>query len=236
MVDETQSVVDESPTSVASAPNAAPPPTTSGQNVDQFQPYADNIAWIPERGFPTRQGTQQQMSMADMLALPNGQQTTYGVQRMNFAQSDIDMDLSSGDAGPSDRPTPSSTTASDTRSNLVPGRSASGHSGRSSFETSPVASHQQNISEVRTQSQSVSATFYTSSGMGAEYISALGQGHAHTGLTPGASYSMPETPGRAEYNSAGGWEMSQGLTPIGEGVFRELMGISPMDMGWEHQT
>ncbi len=55
-----------------------------------------------------------------------------------------------------------------------------------------------------------------------------------SGLTPNTAFSMPETPGSREFNVSGGWEMSgQGLTPIGEGVFRELMGMGPMDLGWD---
>jgi hypothetical protein len=87
---------------------------------------------------------------------------------------------------------------------------------------------------VHVHNQQVSATFYATSDVVTEYIPALG--HGHTGMTPGASYSMPQTPGRGEYAGAGGWDMSQGLTPIGEGVFRELMGIAPMDMGWENPS
>jgi hypothetical protein len=59
-----------------------------------------------------------------------------------------------------------------------------------------------------------------------------------TGLTPDNNFSMPETPGRS-FDVPSGWEMSNqttGLTPVGEGVFRTLMGLGsmdPMDLGWE---
>lgn len=52
-----------------------------------------------------------------------------------------------------------------------------------------------------------------------------------TGMTPGNDFSMPETPGRG-FDVPAGWEMGQqgtGLTPVGEGVFRQLMGLGPMD-------
>lgn len=57
------------------------------------------------------------------------------------------------------------------------------------------------------------------------------------GLTPDP-FNMPETPGR-DFPIPNGWEMSQqttGLTPVGEGMFRQLMGLGPMDpmdLGWE---
>lgn len=68
------------------------------------------------------------------------------------------------------------------------------------------------------------------------------RGASTTGLTPDNTFGMPPTPGR-DFPPAG-WEMSgqtTGLTPIGEGVFRQLYGLGPMDpmpvdLGWEgHQ-
>jgi len=58
------------------------------------------------------------------------------------------------------------------------------------------------------------------------------------GLTPDNTFSMPETSSRS-FNVPSGWEMNNqttGLTPVGEGVFRTLMGLGPMDpmdLGWE---
>jgi hypothetical protein len=60
-----------------------------------------------------------------------------------------------------------------------------------------------------------------------------------SGLVQGhAAYRIPETPG-PDFPVPGGWEMSQQtqLTPVGEGVFRQLMGLGPMDtdpmeLGW----
>jgi hypothetical protein len=53
-----------------------------------------------------------------------------------------------------------------------------------------------------------------------------------TGLTPDNTFTMPETPDRS-FDVPSGWEMNNqqttGLTPVGEGVFRTLMGLGPMD-------
>jgi hypothetical protein len=52
-----------------------------------------------------------------------------------------------------------------------------------------------------------------------------------TGLTPDRAFSMPETTSRS-FTAPSGWEMSDqhtGLMPAGEGVFRTLMGLGPMD-------
>ncbi|TGO24247.1 hypothetical protein BPAE_0108g00400 [Botrytis paeoniae] len=45
-----------------------------------------------------------------------------------------------------------------------------------------------------------------------------------------SAYSMPETPGRT-YTTSDPWpqQTTTGLTPVGEGVFRHMMGLGPMD-------
>lgn len=124
----------------------------------------------------------------------------------SYGQSDL------SDTGPSDRPTPSSSTPSDGRGNLQPGQGGMAHSGRSSFETSPASSNQQSIPNMENRSTN---GFYS--------------GYPNL-RSPGTSLEMFNM---AEGNP-GEWEMpGQGLTPIGEGVFRELMGMGPMDMTWE---
>jgi hypothetical protein len=123
----------------------------------------------------------------------------------------------------SNRPTPNSTTPSEPRSNLQTG----GNSGGTSYETSPDSSHQTRLPT--SDGRSMSSFFATHTS-----YSEL----PATGLTPENPFTMPETPGR-EFPVPNGWEMSQqttGLTPVGEGVFRQLMGlgpIDPMDLGWE---
>jgi hypothetical protein len=149
----------------------------------------------------------------------HGHMSGYG---RSESSNNIDMEFS--EQGQSDRPTPTSTTPSDGRTSLQPGHAQGGHSqsGNSSFETSPVASHQQN------PSTRLHNSFFTA---GSDIDFSNGTG---TGLTPGNNqFTMPETPGGRDFNVPGGWEMGQVLTPVGEGVFRELMGLGPMDMGWD---
>lgn len=54
----------------------------------------------------------------------------------------------------------------------------------------------------------------------------------------GIGYTMAGSPGRGPEFAGAGWEMASALTPIGEGMLRELMSIGgPMDMGnWEGQA
>lgn len=124
----------------------------------------------------------------------------------------------------SNRPTPNSSTTSDSRPNLQPGHG----SGSASFETSPAASGGARLPA--TDGRSMSSFFANQP----DY-----SGISSTGMTPDSNaFVMPETPGRG-FDVPPGWEMSQqstGLTPVGEGVFRQLMGLGPMDpmdIGWE---
>jgi hypothetical protein len=176
----------------------------------------DNLNWLPQNGLPTRP-----TAPVPSSSLPVTMVSHFSMQaHLNPYGQDLDMELS--ETGPSDRPTPTSSAPSDGRSNLQPGKSQS--SNHSSFEASPASSHQ------AIPDQNRSRTFYSS----AQEYSSIPLGS--TGLTPGNAFSMPETPGR-DFTAPGSWDMStQGLTPIGEGVLRELMGIGPMDMGWDNPS
>ncbi|OBT57440.1 hypothetical protein VE04_01871 [Pseudogymnoascus sp. 24MN13] len=171
---------------------------------------------------PPRAGTNLG-SMPGLVVLPNNNDTTYGMQR-HFT-SEMEMDLSSGDAALSDRPTPSSTAPSDGHrpTNLAPVKG----SGHSSLETSSGASHGTGIPE---QHQNGAAQgFYQQQG-GEGYIPALqNQG--------GIGYTMAGSTARGAEFAGAQWEMASALTPIGEGMLRELMSIGPMDMGpWQEQA
>ncbi|KAK4040536.1 fungal-specific transcription factor domain-containing protein [Parachaetomium inaequale] len=141
------------------------------------------------------------------------------------------------------------------RQNLAAPPSNAGHvsggSGRNSFETSPVSSHQ-NLSSMSGTTPSdvernVNAFFGTDP-------AAFGMpAGVSTGMTPDQRFSMPgtgETPGggggpggagggAGEFGAhAASWgDMSgQPGIPVAEGVFRSIMGMGPMDgmeMGWE---
>lgn len=127
---------------------------------------------------------------------------------------------------PSDRPTPSSSISDNLR----------GKSGSSSFTTSPgtnsnipsrgiFAAEQVDFSMNDTGNENVNMN-------GTGSTNAI-NGISNTGNTDGSGniYGMADTPGRAF--AAQGWEMSQGLTPVGEGMFQALMEVGPMDIGWD---
>ena len=160
--------------------------------------------------------------------------STYGMQRYPTVP-EIDLDMSSGDANNARTPSSTAPSMNDGRSGsgnnggLAPHRASVGQamSDRSSYSTSPVPMQQNGATTLQQQQQQmvdrqaaslehhVSNTFYTASSTG-EYMNAaqgfaMGQRQTHTHQQGG-------------FQEQGGWAQ-EGLTPIGEGVFRELMGI-----------
>ena len=219
---------DNSPTSAADVPNNS---AGAGSRNDSF---GDQANWMPlpehRREQTGEPGAEVQRTLQG-LAIGILPQTNYRAGDLNsngYGNSDSsntgDTSLSP-DTGhsASNRPTPNSTTPSDTRPGLQPGTNTSGGP---SYETSPVASHQR---VPTTDGRSMSSFFTTQP----DYSSIPA-----TGFTPDNAFTMPETPGK-DFPVPSGWEMSAqttGLTPVGEGVFRHLMELGqmdPMDLGWE---
>jgi hypothetical protein len=219
---------DTSPTSAADASNNSAGP---GSRNDSF---GDQPNWMPlnDHG-PAQagdQGTEVQRTLQG-LAIGSVPTANYGPGDLNsnsYGNSDSSNAADTGlspDTGhsASNRPTPNSTTPSDTRPSLLSGQNTSDGP---SYQTSPVTSHQR---VPVTDGRSMSSFFTTQP----DYSNIPA-----TGFTPDNAFTMPETPGK-DFSIPSGWEMSAqttGLTPVGEGVFRHLMELGPMDpmdLGWE---
>ena len=215
-------------------------PTVTTDNANDFRRGSDPNSgtsdqpnWIPLPDHaPNDQGQEVQRTLQG-LALGSIPRATFGsgdlssggyVNSEGSTGNDNGLSPNTGNSG-SDRPTPNSTTPSEPRTNLQPGQT----SGGTSYETSPASSHNARVPQP-TETRSMSSFFSTQP----DY-----SGISATGMTPdNNAFTMPETPGR-DFQVPPGWEMSgqtTGLTPVGEGVFRQLMGLGPMDpmdLGWE---
>ena len=199
------------PTSAGSA-NSRPDGNEVDSNWINFQSHQ------PEQGQDVRRNMQ---SLA-IGSLPTQRVTDITTGSGNYINSegsnhggDAELSPDTAHSG-SNRPTPNSSTPSDSRSNLQPGTT---NSSGTSYETSPASSHHPQLPSA--DGRSMSAFFNTPN----DYANI-----PSTGLTPGQDYSMPETPGR--FDVPAGWEMSNqtnSLTPVGEGVLRQLMGLGPLD-------
>lgn len=137
--------------------------------------------------------------------------------------ADTGMSPDTGRSG-SNRPTPNSPSPSEPRLNMQAGQS---NPGGSPYETSSGTSHQ--VQHSTSHNRTLDSFFSTQP----DY-----SGIPAMGLASDNPFNIPETPSR---DFPPGWEMTEqttGLTPIGEGVFRHLYGLGPldpmpMDLGWE---
>jgi hypothetical protein len=176
------------------------PITTSPE--ETYLRYGESMNWIPQGSVAQSADAMGQIGQRVLAA--------YG----------LELDVSSAEAGTSDRPTPNSSVPSDGRSQmgtgLLPGKGSDHpNSGHSSFDTSPSTGlHSQN------PNVETSRTFYHTNQT--EYVS--------TGMTPGQNFALPIGMTMGPSHT---WEMNQGGQPIGDGIFRELMGLAPMDVDWE---
>jgi hypothetical protein len=179
-------------------------PIDSQLSTDQGQDVHSNLQGLASISIATA-GYSRSHEMNNSSGYGNSESSTTG---------DTSLSPDTGNSA-SNRPTPNASTPSDTRPSLQPGQ----NSGRTSYETSPASSNQRLPA---TDGRSMSSFFSTQP----DYSNITA-----TGLTPDNTFTMPETPGRS-FDVPSGWEMSNqttGLTPVGEGVFRTLMGLGPMD-------
>ncbi|EPE31562.1 Zn2/Cys6 DNA-binding protein [Glarea lozoyensis ATCC 20868] len=207
------------------APTVAGPVASSSNNQNSSE------GWDSTYGTGTDQGSNVQSALGNLAihTTPalfdtfNKLNNVNGGSSYNGGDSGLSPDTANSS---SNRPTPSSTTPSDSRPNLQSNRAKSANG---SHETSPLPhpSSDPNRHTPMNHFFPGQADFSNISG---------------TGMTPENTYNVPETPGRQF--DVPGWEnishnQTTGLTPVGEGVFRQLMGLGPMDpmdIGWEGQS
>ncbi|KAI1660990.1 fungal-specific transcription factor domain-containing protein [Daldinia decipiens] len=120
-----------------------------------------------------------------------------------------DISASSNTDGPSNRPTPNSSTASDNRQSTTgPGQMANSSS-RRSFDTNPIGSHQNLGSQA--EMDATTAAFFQMGGGG-------------TGMTPDQGFTLPDN-----------WAGQNDMTPVTDGVLQHLLDVR-MDLGWDSNT
>ncbi|KAB5580809.1 fungal-specific transcription factor domain-containing protein [Coniochaeta sp. 2T2.1] len=180
--------------------------------------------------------------------------TMHGLMPMSGA---YEMDTSSnglsgtspGD-GPSNRPTPNSSSMSSdqqhhhqraSQSTLAPGNNPlhqPSSSGRASFEASPVSGQQPPQSRSEIEQSFFDGLGGTGSGGGGY---GMGPDVVGTGLTP--RFTMGDaTGGGTGAGEYGGWDQmpgGTGMTPVAEGMLRSIMSMGPMDtmdLGWDTET
>ncbi|KAI2616575.1 hypothetical protein GGR54DRAFT_609738 [Hypoxylon sp. NC1633] len=121
--------------------------------------------------------------------------------------------------GPSNRPTPNSSSESDNRQSTTGTGHMGSSSGRTSFDTSPIGTNQ-SLGQQAEMDAAAAAFFQMGSG---------------TGMTPEQSFGTGDTQGN-NFTVPNGWAGGQtGMTPVAEGVLQHLIDMR-MDLGWDSGT
>ncbi|KAG9241649.1 fungal-specific transcription factor domain-containing protein [Calycina marina] len=192
----------------------------SGSNTGADSHF-DNMGtdWNPAANHRPQRGRNMQTSLQG-LAIESQQHSQYHAGDMNGVGCVNSDHINSVDAGlspdtGSNQPTPSSRTPSGPCAHVQAGRKPSG---ARSYETSPSPPHDSQLPSV------------------AEFNS-MGQ-HGSVQQTYNVVPPAGMAPDSPQYNVPNGWDMNpptSGLTPVGEGVFRQLMGLGHMEsmnMAW----
>ncbi|KAI1415679.1 hypothetical protein F5Y13DRAFT_207346 [Hypoxylon sp. FL1857] len=127
-----------------------------------------------------------------------------------------DISASSNTDGPSNRPTPNSSSGSDNRQSTTGAGHIGNSSGRTSFDTSPIGPHQ-NLGQVDIDP----SAFFQMGGGG-------------TGMTPDQTFGNMEAPGNG-FSVPNEWTGQTGMTPVAEGVLQHLIDMR-MDLAWDSGT
>ncbi|KAI2472189.1 hypothetical protein F4781DRAFT_428718 [Annulohypoxylon bovei var. microspora] len=128
-----------------------------------------------------------------------------------------DMSASSNTNGPSNQPTPNSSSGSDNRQSTNGAGHIGNSSSRTSFDTSPVGSHQNLGSQ---SDMDATTAFFQMAGGG-------------SGMTPEQSFGAVDTSGNG-FTLQNSWPGQNGMTPVAEGVLQHLMEMR-MDL-WDSGT
>ncbi|KAI1492332.1 fungal-specific transcription factor domain-containing protein [Biscogniauxia mediterranea] len=160
----------------------------------------------------------------------------------NQSNGTNDMSSSSNPDGQSNKPTPNSSTSPDHRQQCTataagtgPGTGPMTNSSQTSFDTSPIAPHQNLGTQAEVDpaaAAAAAAAFFPSQG--------FNMSGAGMGMPPSRPFSMPD--GSGQDFAIPNWETGQtGMTPGSTdngGMLRNLMNLQmdAMDMGWDSTT
>lgn len=148
----------------------------------------------------------------------------YGSYVENQGSDANDMSLSPNPDGQSNRPTPNSSSNASEQQCSVASTGPMAGSGGVSFSTSPIRPHQ-DLGVQGTEMDTSRTPFFSDHGFG-------------TGMTPGRTFAIPDTPGN-DFSIPSGWEPGQaGLTPrTAEAIMQGLnIPMDGLEMNWDTGT
>lgn len=186
--------------------------TTTSSRTDSFPPNFDmeQNPWHPLNGHSQARG----------VSIGHNRDSNSNTYSNDGTSTSAEPGISPNTGTISNHPTPNST-ASDGRQH---GQNVQNGTNNTSYETSPAPN-------TTHEPHRIMDGFFSTR---PDYSNIT----AESTMTSNA-YSIPETPGRT-YTTPGSWGQPAptGLTPVGEGVFRHMMGLGPIDAMdiWENGT
>ncbi|CAK7564790.1 MAG: hypothetical protein SEPTF4163_002691 [Sporothrix epigloea] len=222
------------------------PNSNEHTSTNNHWPYQDNR--LPSHDRINDQSSMYTMPTNSFSDPPVVNIFTGGNRPIGFVDEIQDISTSPGD-GMSSRPTPNSSSASESRQNLVPpphqrqqqpGSSGGIQSARSSFGASPV-SPPRALGGGQPRHGVDHRPYFTTNngGSAAGFVTDQAGASAGMGLhnAGGMNGLMGADPSSSEYIMSEGWAMNgqTAMTPVSEGVLRTIINMGPMetmDLGW----
>ncbi|KAK8055809.1 hypothetical protein PG993_001036 [Apiospora rasikravindrae] len=216
-----------------SFPGAGGDPGSSAGRAEVVEPEGQNTAtggstgvsydMLPWDAMPTRDSSSGRgIPLQNAFSMGIKSLTTNGFVESQDASSH-ELSVSPHPDSLSSRPTPNSSGASEQPNS---GSARVTGSGRTSFEASP-----QEPIGMQSEIDAATTAFFTSS-------SGFDLTGAESGMSPGRGFIIPEMTGN-DYTMSSNWGQTQDqpeMTPVAEGVLRNLMNMPPMDamdLGWD---
>lgn len=207
---------------VADAPELVEPERRNqGNRNSQNHPFGTQQWFSGEQQVPSRDRDSRPDNGANGIVIPPMIFTPYGETQGGDTN---DLSVSSNPDGPSNRPTPnSSSNASDQRRSVASTGPMATPSG-ASLGTSPIGS-QQNLGAPGAEIDTSNTAFFAD--------------HGFTGMTPGHAFAIPDTPSN-DFSMPTGWDSGQvGMTPrTAEAIIEGLnnMPMEGLEMNWDAGT
>ncbi|KAI1349588.1 fungal-specific transcription factor domain-containing protein [Xylaria sp. FL0043] len=195
---------------------------SQGNEASHSDPFSTQQWYSGKQQMPSRDRVSGPDNGANGIVIPPMIYTPYGENQGSDAN---DMSVSSNQDGQSNRPTPnSSSNASEQRRSVASTGPMTTTSG-TSFHTSPIGS-QQNLGAQGTEMGTSRTPFFPD------------HGFVGTGMTPGRTFAMPDTPSN-DFGMSNSWDPGQaGMTPrTAEAIMQGLnMPMDGLELNWDAET
>ncbi|KAI0423914.1 fungal-specific transcription factor domain-containing protein [Xylaria sp. FL1042] len=212
----------DKPDNIGASELIEPERQNQGNETSHPDPFSTQQWYSREQQIPSRDRGSGPDNGANGIVIPPMLYTSYGENQGSDAN---DMSVSSNQDGQSNRPTPNSSSNASEQRRSVTSTGPMATPGGTSFNTSPIGS-QQNLVVQGTEMSTSRTPFFPD------------HGFVGTGMTPGRTFAMPDTPSN-DFGISNTWEPGQaGMTPrTAEAIMQGLnMPMDGLEMNWDAGT